>query len=59
MEAEQVKPRRGNQHAEFFDELPGIQEQMRGAIAARMGPLVGELSLGALGESVQGQRGPQ
>jgi len=59
MEAEQMKPRRGNQPAEFLDELQGIQEQMRGAISARMGQLVGELSIGALGESVQGQRGPQ
>src|SRR5262245_58481533 len=32
---------------------------MRGAISARMGQLVGELSSRALGESVQGQRGPQ
>jgi hypothetical protein len=59
MEAEQVEPRRGNQHAKFLDELQGIQEQMGGAISARMGQLVGELSIGALGESVQGQRGPQ
>ena len=59
MEPEQVKPRRGHQPAECLDELQGIQEPMRGAIAARMGKLVGELSMGALGESVQGQRGPQ
>jgi Rhodopirellula transposase DDE domain len=32
---------------------------MRGAISARMGKLVGELSIGALGESVPSQRGPQ
>jgi hypothetical protein len=32
---------------------------MRGAVSARMGKLVGKLSIGALGESVQGQRGPQ
>jgi hypothetical protein len=59
MDPEQVKPGRGDQRAEFLDELQGIQEQMRSAISARMGQLVGELSIGALGESVQGQRGPQ
>ena len=36
MEPEQVKPGRGDQRAEFLDELQGIQEQMRGAIAARL-----------------------
>jgi hypothetical protein len=40
MEAKQVKPGRGNQHAECLDELPGIEEPKRGAIAARMAKLV-------------------
>ena len=36
VEPEQVKPGRGDQRAKFLDELHGIQEQMRGAIAARL-----------------------
>jgi hypothetical protein len=59
MEAEQVKRGRGISAQSFLDELQGIQEQMRGAIEARMGQLGGELSSGALGESVPGQRRPQ
>jgi hypothetical protein len=59
VEPEQMKPGRGDQRAEFLDELQGIQEQMRGSISARMGKLVDELFFGALGESVQGERGAQ
>ncbi len=59
MEAEQMEAGGRNQDAEFLDELDGIQEEMGGAIAPRMGKLIQELSVGALGEAVQGQRGPQ
>jgi hypothetical protein len=34
VEAEQVKPGRGDEDAELLDELQGIEEQVRRAVAA-------------------------
>jgi hypothetical protein len=59
VEAQQVEAGWRDQHAEFLNELQGVQEEMGGAIPTRVGKLVEKLPVGALGQPVEGQRGPQ
>src|SRR5262245_360459 len=59
MGGEQVKPGRGDEHAELLDELQRIEQQVRGAVAARVRQLIEELPPGALRQSLQRQRRAQ
>jgi hypothetical protein len=55
VDPEQVKPGRGNEDAELLDQLQRIEQQVRRAVAARVGPLVQELPPGALRQALWGQ----
>jgi hypothetical protein len=55
MGPEQVKPGRGDEHAELLDELQRVEQQVGGAVAARVRQLIEQLSPGALRQAVGGQ----
>ena len=59
MGPEQVKPGRRDEDAELLDELQGIEQQVRGAVPARVGQLIEQLPPGALRQALQRQRRAQ